>query len=119
MPTTDAKVAQADQSYEDLEDLLALPPKTDVLFISWNGYAKVGSQKKPGVTGKISLGEQNESGQKLTKFCQEDALITAYTFLNSTRDEFTHGHHQMVNTKIKLSTFFVAKDGEAVCSQQN
>ena len=77
MPTTDDKVAQADQSYEDLEDLLALPPKPDVLFISWDGYAKVGSQEIPGVTGKFCLGEQNDSGQKLTKFCQEDALIIA------------------------------------------
>ena len=69
MLTTNAKVAQADQSYEDLEDLLELTANTDVLFISWDGYAKVGSQKMLGVTGKFCLGEQNESGQKLTKFC--------------------------------------------------
>ena len=56
-----------------------LSPKTDVLFISWDGYTRVGSQNMPGVTGKFCLGEQNESGQKLTKFCQEDALLMAYT----------------------------------------
>ena len=58
MPTTDAKVAQADQSYEDLEDHLELTSKTDVLFISCDGYAKVGSQEIPGVTGKFCLGEK-------------------------------------------------------------
>ena len=79
MLTTDAKVAQADQSYEDLEELLALPPKADILFTSLDVYAKIGSQKMSGVTGKFCLGEQNESGQKLTKFCQEDTLIIAYT----------------------------------------
>ena len=78
VPTMDAEIAQADQSYEDLEDL-ELTANTDVLFISWDGYAKVGSQEIPGVTGKFCLGEQNDSGQKLTKFCQEDALIIAYT----------------------------------------
>ena len=51
IPTTDAEVAQADQSYEDPEDLLELPPKTDGLFISWDGYAKVESQNMLGVTG--------------------------------------------------------------------
>ena len=78
VPTMDAEIAQADQSYEDLADL-ELTANTDVLSISWDGYAKVGSQEIPGVTGKFCLGEQNDSGQKLTKFCQEDALIIAYT----------------------------------------
>ena len=54
----------------------------------------------------------------LTEFCQENALVIAKAFFNNTRDNFTHGHHQIVNTKIKLITFFVAKDGEAVYSQQ-
>ena len=63
MPTTDAEIAQADQSYEDLEDLLELTPKNDVLFIIGDWNAKVG------VTCKFGLGEQIEAGQRLTEFC--------------------------------------------------
>ena len=77
----------------------------------WN--AKVGSQEIPGVTGKFGLGMQNEAGQRLIEFCQENALSS-----NNTRQDSTHGHHQMVNTKIRLVIFFVAKDGEAPYSQQ-
>ena len=79
---------------------------------------KAGSQEIPGVTGKISLGEEKEAGQKLIEFCQGNALIIANTLFNNTRDEFTHGHHQMGNMEIKLITFFVAKDRKAVYNQQ-
>ena len=117
--STNAKEAEVDQLYEDLEDLLGLTPKTDVLFIIGDWNVTVGSQDIPGVTGKFGLGEENESGQRLTEFCQENALVIANTlFFNNRRDNFTHGHHQMVNTKVKLITFFVAKDGEAVYSLQ-
>ena len=71
-PTTDAKEAEADQFYEDLDDLLEPTPKTDVLFINGDWYAKEGSQDIPGVTGKFGLGEQNETRQ-LAEFCQENA----------------------------------------------
>ena len=64
----------------------------------------------PGVTGKIGLGEQNEAGQRLTEFCQKNALVIANTLSQQHRHDFTHGHHQMVNTEIKLITFFVAED---------
>ena len=57
--------------YEDLQDLLELTPKKDVLFIIGDWNAKVGSQEIPEVTGKLGLGVQNEAGQRLTKFCQE------------------------------------------------
>ena len=67
VPTMDAEIAQADQSYENLEDL-ELTANTDVLFISWDGYAKVGSQEIPGVTGKFGFGVQNETGKRLTEF---------------------------------------------------
>ena len=65
--------------YEDLQDLLELTPKEDILFIigDWNG--KVGSQETPGVTGKFGLGVQNEAGQRLTEFCQENTLVIANT----------------------------------------
>jgi len=65
--------------YEDLQDLLELTPKKDVLFITGDWNAKVGSQEIPGVTGKFGLGVQNETGQRLTEFCQEDAQVIANT----------------------------------------
>ena len=74
---------------------------------------KVGSQETPGVTGKFGLGVQNEAGQRLIEFRQENTLIIA-----NTREDSTHGHHQMVNTEIRLIIFFAAKDGEALYSQQ-
>ena len=66
-PTTDAEEAEVDQVSEELEDLLELTPKKDVLFIIGDWNAKVGSQEIPGVTGKFGLGRQNEAGQRLTE----------------------------------------------------
>ena len=68
-PTTNAKEAEVEQFCEDLQDLLELTPKKDVLFIIGDWNAKVGSQEIPGVTGKFGLGVQNKAGQKLTEFC--------------------------------------------------
>ena len=79
---------------------------------------KVGNQETPGVTSKFGLGMQNEAGQRLIEFCQENALVIANTLCNNTREDSTHGHHQMVNTEIRLIIFFTAKDGEAQYSQQ-
>ena len=98
--------------YEELQDLLELTPKKDVLFIMEDWNAKVGSQETPGVIGNFGL-EVQETRQRLTEYCQENALVIANTSSNN-RDTFTHGHHQMVNTKIRLIIFFVAEDGEAV-----
>ena len=70
-------VAEVERFYGDLQDLLELTPKKDVLT-DWN--AKVGSQKTPGVTGKCGLGIWNEAGQRLIAFCQENALVIANTF---------------------------------------
>ena len=78
--TSNAEEAEVEQFYKDLQDLLELTPKKDVLFIIGDWNAKVGSQETPGVTGKFSLGVQNEPGQRLTEFCQENALIIANTF---------------------------------------
>ena len=66
--------------YEDLQDLLELTPKKDVLFIIGDWNVKVGSQEIPEVTGKFGLGVQNEAGQRLTEFCQENTLVIANTF---------------------------------------
>ena len=78
-PTTNAKEAEAERFYEDLQDLLELIPKTDVLFIIGDWNAKVGSQEIPGVTSKFGLGVQNEAGQRLTQLCQENTLVIANT----------------------------------------
>ena len=66
--------------YEDLQDLLEPTPQKDVLFIIGDWNAKVGSQDTPGVTGKFGLGIQNEAGQRLVEFCQENTLVIANTF---------------------------------------
>ena len=78
-PTSNAEEAEVERFYEDLQDLLELTPKKDVPFIIGDTNAKVGSQEKPGVTGKFGLGVQNEAGQRLTELCQENALVIANT----------------------------------------
>ena len=72
----------------------------------------MGSQETPGVTN-FDLGVQNEARQRLIEFCQENTLD-----IGNTREDSTHGHHQMVITGIRLIIFFVTKDGEALYSQQ-
>ena len=78
-PTTNTEEAEVEWFYEDLQDLLELTPQKDVLFIIGDWNAKVGSKETPGVTGKFGLGVQNEAGQRLTEFCQENALVIANT----------------------------------------
>ena len=117
-PTSNAEEAEVKQFYEDLQDLLELTPKKDVLFIVGNWNAKVGSQEIPGVTGKFGLGVQNEAGQRLIEFCQENTLVIANTLFQQHKKDSTHGHHQMVDIKIRLIIFFAVKDGEALYSQQ-
>ena len=70
---------EAEQFYEDLQDLLELTTPNDVLFVIGNWNAKAGSQETPGVTGKFDLGVQNKAGQRLTEFCQENTLVIAET----------------------------------------
>ena len=84
-PTSDVEEAEVEWFYEDLQDLLELTPKKDVLFIIGDWNAKVGSQETPGVTGRFGLGVQNEAEQKLIEFCQENALVIANTLFQ---------HHQ-------------------------
>ena len=78
-PTSNAEEAEAEWFYGDLQDLLELTPKKDVLFIIGDWNAKVGSQETPGVIGKFGLGMQNEAGQRLIEFSQENALVIANT----------------------------------------
>ena len=78
-PTSNAEEAEVERFYEDLQDLLELIPPKDVLFIIGDWTAKAGSQETPGATGKFGLGVQNEAGQRLIEFCQENALVIANT----------------------------------------
>ena len=117
-PTSNAKEAEIEQFYEDQQDLLELTPKKDVLFIMGDWNAKVGSQETSGVTGKFGLVVQNEAGQRLTEFCQENTLVITNTlFQQHKRRLYTwtspDGQHQN-----QTDIFFAAKDGEALYSQQ-
>ena len=76
-PTTNTEEAEIEWFYEDLQDLLELRSKKDVHFIIGDWNTKVGSQEIPGVTGKFGLEVQNEAGQRLTEFCQDNALVIA------------------------------------------
>ena len=78
-PTSNTEEAEVEWFYEDLQDLLELTPKKDVLFIIGDWNAKVGSQETPGITGKFGLGVQNVAGQTLIEFCQKNALVIANT----------------------------------------
>ena len=78
-PTSNVEEAEVERFYEDLQDLLELTPPKDILFIIEDWNAKVGNQETPGVTGKFGLGIQNEAGQRLIEFCQENALVIANT----------------------------------------
>ena len=82
-PTSNAEEAEGEQFYEDLQDLLELTPKKDVLIIIEDWNEKAGSQETPGVTGKFGLGIWNEAGQRLIEFCQENALLIANTLFQT------------------------------------
>ena len=96
--TSNAEEAEVEWFYENLQDLLELTPKKDVLFIIGDWNAKVGSQETPALTGKFGLGVQNEAGQRLIEFCQENTLVIANTlFQQQKRRIYTwtspDGHH--------------------------
>ena len=86
--TSNNEEAEVERFCEDLQDLLELTPKKDVLFIIGDWNAKVGSQELPGVTGKFGLGVQNEAGQRLIEFCQENALVIANTLFQQHKRRF-------------------------------
>ena len=78
-PTSNTEEAEVEKFYEDLQDLLELSPPKYILFIIGDWNAKIGSQETPRVTGKFGLRVQNEAGQRLIEFCQENALVIANT----------------------------------------
>ena len=117
-PTSNAEEAEGERFYEDLQDLLELTRKKDVLFIIGDWNAKVGSQETPGVTGTFGLGVWNEAGQRLIECCQDNALVIANTLFQQHKRRLYTWTPQMVNTEIRLIIFFAAKDGEALYSQE-
>ena len=95
-PTTNAEEGKVECLYENLQDLLEPTPRKDVLFIIGDWNAKVRSQEISGVTGKFGLGVQNEAGQRLTEFCQENSLVIETLSSNKTREDSTQRHHRML-----------------------
>ena len=91
-PTSDAEGAEVERFYEDLQDLLELTLQK-VLFIIGDWNAKVGSQETPGVTGKFGLGVQNEAGQRLIEFYQENPLVISNTLFQQHKRRLYNGHH--------------------------
>ena len=110
--TTNAKEDEVEWFHEDLQKFLELTPKN---IGDWN--AKLGSQ---GIAGQLmfGLGVQNEAGQRLTEFCQENEMVIAKTLFQQHERNSTHGHPQVVITEIRVIIFFTGKDGEALYSQQ-
>ena len=117
-PTSNPEEAEVEWFYEDLQDLLDLTPQKDVLFIIGDWNTKVGNQETTGVIGKFGLGVQNEAGQRLTEFCQENALIIANTlFQQHKRRLYTwaspDGQH-----KIQIYYILCSQNGEDLYSQE-
>ena len=119
-PNTNAKEAEAEAErlYENLQDLLELTPKKDILFLLGDWNAKVGSKETPGVTGKFGFGIQIDAGQRLTEFCQENALVIENTLFQQYNRRLYTWTSSNGQTKIRLIIYFVAKDGESLYSQQ-
>ena len=115
-PTSNAEEAEVEWFYEDQQGLLELT--SNVLFIIGDWNAKVGSQETPGVTGKFSLGIQNEAGQRLIEFYQENSLVIANTLFQQHKRRHYTWTSPEVNSEIRLIIFFAAKDGEALYNQQ-
>ena len=108
-PTSNAE-AEAEGFYEDLQDLPEITPKKDVLFILGDWNAKVGSQEIPGITGKFGLGVQNEVGQRLTEFCQQNTLVIANTLFQQ--------HKQRLYTWISPDGLYQNQIDNILCSQR-
>ena len=89
-PTSNVKEAEVEWFHEDLQDLLKLMPKKDVLFILGEWNTKIGSQEIPRVTGKFDLGVQNEAEQRLIEFCQENSVVIANTLFPTTQEKTLH-----------------------------
>ena len=117
-PTSNAEEAEVERFYEDLQDLLELTPKKDVLFIIRDWNAKVGSQEIPGVTGKFGLGVQNGVGLRLIEFFQENTLVIANTLFQQHNRRLYTWTSTDGQDRNQTDIFFAAKDVEALYNQQ-
>ena len=119
-PTSNAEEAKVEEVYEDLQDLLELTPQKDVLFMIGDWNAKVESQETPGqINRQILPWNTKQSTSKANRLLPREHTGHSKHPLPTTQEKTTHGHHQMVNTEIRLIIFFAAKDGEeALYSQQ-
>ena len=115
--SSNAEEAEGEWFYEDLQDLLKLTPKKDVLFIIGYWKAKIESQETPRLTGKFGLGVQNEAGQRLIDFCQENTLVIANTLFQHKRRLYT-GTSPDGQCRNQTDYILATKDGEALCSHQ-
>ena len=117
-PTSNTEEAEVEQFYEDLQDFLELTPKKYVLFIIGNWNAKVGSQETPGVTGKFGLGIQNEAGQRLIDFCQENTLVIENTLLQQHKRRLYTWTSPDGQHRNQIDYILCSKHEEALYSQQ-
>ena len=116
--TSNAEEAEVERFYDDLQDLLELTPKKDVLFIIGDWNAKVRSQEIPGVTGRFGHGVQKEAGQRLIEFCQENTLVITNTLFQQHKRRLykwtsLDGQHQN-----QIDYILCSQDGDALYSQQ-
>ena len=117
-PTSNTEEAEVEGFYEDLQDLLELTPKKDVLFIIGDWNAKGGSQETPGVTAKFGLGIQNEAGQRLIEFCQENALVITNTLFQQHKRGLYTWTSPDGQYRNQINYILCSKDGETLYSQQ-
>jgi len=117
-PTSKAEEAEVEQFYEDLQDLLELTPRKDILFIIGDWNANVGSKEILGLTSKFGLGVQNEAGQSLIEFYQENVLVKANVLFQKHKRRLYTWTSPDGQYKIRLIIFFAAKDREVLYSQQ-
>ena len=121
-PNTNAEETEVEQFYEDLKDLLGLTSKKrkkeKVLFIIAHWNAKAGSQEILGITGKFGLGVQNEAGQRLTEFCQENALVIANTLFQQCKRRLSTWTSPDSQYQNQIDNILCSKDGEALYRQQ-
>ena len=118
MPWPDAEETEVEWFYENLQDLLELTPQNDVLFITGDWNAKVGSQEVPGITGKFDLGVQNEAGQRLIEFCQENILVIANTLFQPPKTRLYTWTSPDVQHRHQIDYILCSQDGEPLYSQQ-
>ena len=116
--TSNTEEAEVERFYEDLQDLLELTPKKDVLFIIGDWKAKVGSQETPGVTGKFGLGIRNEAGQRLMEFCQENALVIANTLFQQLKRRLYTWTSPDGQHRNQIDYILCSQDEEALYSEQ-